>query len=473
MVLLLGTGELFAQPTLRLVELDTTFNQPVDITKAHDGTDEIYITERLGRVYRYSRTEEQTRLVLDLSHLVESKTLGGMLGLDFHPQFPDSSYFYVNYTAEANRPDVALVSRISRFTMGRNGVADLESEYVIMQLDQPGIYHNLGDIAFGPDGYLYVPSGDGSLENDEYRAGQDPTVRLGKLLRIDVNRPGDSLNYSIPADNPYVSSTDTLPEIWSMGLRNPRQLSFDRATGDLWIGDIGEFNYQEMNYQRVGNGGGQNYGWSCMEGFEPYPVQDTSCGSAKMYDPPRFVYPTTSDDGVNGAFIIGGYVYRGPEEELGGYFFFGDFLGSTLFAYSTEDSTGTIYNVTPETPVSNVSCFGESNDGSMFVASYNGQIFRMEGPDTTTAVGYRVKSPTLTVYPNPTTGGVRVDIPPSLHGPALLTVTTMAGREVLRQARTVQGEAGIDLMLSDLGPGIYVLRLATATAAATARLLLR
>ena len=420
-----------AQPKLKLIELDRQFEQPVDMTKAQDGTDDIYITERLGKVYRYSRADEKTRLILDLTHIVESKTLGGLLGLDFHPKFPDSSYFYVNYTKDGDSEEFPLVSIISRFTMTENGRADLNSEYVIMRLKQPGVYHNLGDVAFGPDGYLYVPSGDGSLENDEYRAGQNPKVRLGKLLRIDVDRPGDLLNYSIPPDNPYVNSTDTLDEIWSMGLRNPQQLSFDRATNDLWIGDIGEFNYQEMNYQPAGNRGGQNYGWSCMEGSQPYAIPHPDCERAKFYDPPRFEYPRTSDNGVNGNFIVGGYVYRGPVRALNGYFFCGDFLSSNLYMFDTSDPEATLLNAKPDVTVSNISCFGESNDGSMFVASYNGSIYRIEAEEPTSIGSPHVTPEPLRCYPNPARDRITVAVPEQMHPNLVAKLTDLAGRTLL------------------------------------------
>ncbi|WP_238750148.1 PQQ-dependent sugar dehydrogenase [Neolewinella maritima] len=455
--------------------MDTEFDQPVDMTKAQDGTDDIYITERLGKVYRYSRGDEKTRLVLDLTSIVESKTLGGLLGLDFHPQFPDSSYFYVNYTAEPTRPGIALVSRISRFTMGENDVADLDSEYTILQLDQPGQYHNLGDVAFGPDGYLYVPSGDGSLENDEYRAAQDPMSRLGKLLRIDVDVPGDSLNYSIPTDNPYYGSTDTLQAIWSMGLRNPRQLSFDRKTEDLWIGDIGALNYQEMNYQAAGNRGGQNYGWSCTEGFQLYPDRDrASCEIPRAYDPPRFAYPVSGNDGVNGAFIVGGYVYRGPVKELDGYFFFGDFLGSSLYVYDTERSDNPVWNVTPDEPVSNISCFGESNDGSMFVASYNGKIFRIEVEDSISTGRVGLSAPArLSLFPNPAHTEVQFELPPGGMGTSLIQLLSGTGRELARWIEQAGSQQSLRLSLPDVPTGLYTLQVTTEGRVAAGRLIIQ
>ena len=461
-----------AQPKLKLIELDATFEQPVDMTKAQDGTDDIYITERLGKVYRYSRGDEKVRLVLDLSDIVVSKTLGGLLGLDFHPQFPDSSYFYVNYTTDTDDPDFPLESRISRFTMMENDRADLMSEYLIMSIKQPGIYHNLGDVAFGPDGYLYVPSGDGSLENDEYRAGQNPKVRLGKLLRIDIDKPGDTLNYSIPPDNPYAGNKDTLDEIWSMGLRNPRQLSFDRATNDLWIGDIGEFNYQEMNHQPAGNGGGQNYGWSCIEGLEPYALRDESCEKAKFYDAPRFAYPTTSDDGVNGKFIIGGYVYRGPVEALNGYFLFGDFLGSTLYAYDVDRPGSPIYNITPDDPVSNVSCFGESNDGSIFVASYNGKIFRMEAEEPSATPTSRVFAP-LSLSPNPASREVTVTLKEAVDLTAEARLYDSVGKLVSVPALHPRSPRSLHVNLSGIAPGLYILHLSGGKATYSGKIVVR
>ena len=461
-----------SQPKLKLIELDQQFEQPVDMTKAQDGTDDIYITERLGKVYRYSRAEEKTRLVLDLTHIVESKTLGGLLGLDFHPRFPDSSYFYVNYTKDGDSEDFPLVSIISRFTMAENDRADLDSEYIIMRIPQPGVYHNLGDVAFGPDGYLYVPSGDGSLENDTYRAGQNPRVRLGKLLRIDVDTPGDSLNYSIPPDNPFVDSPDTLNEIWSMGMRNPRQLSFDRATNDLWIGDIGEFNYQEMNHQPAGNGGGQNYGWSCMEGSQPYAIPHEDCERARFYDPPRFEYPRTSDDGVNGNFIIGGYVYRGPVKALNGYFFCGDFLSSNIYLYDVESPDGQLINATPDEPVSNVSCFGESNDGSMFVASYNGSIYRIEAEEATSSTSLTGPSLPLTVYPNPASGSVTVTVPAALGQEVAVNVYDVAGRSRYASREKVSIlRPRLDIHVNGLPGGVYQVQLTDGRHRATARLL--
>lgn len=450
---------LSAQPNLKLIELNAEFDQPVDMTKAQDGTDDIYVTERLGKVYRYSRSDEQVRLVLDLTDIVVSKTLGGLVGLDFHPAFPDSAYFYVNYTTDSEDPAVALVSVISRFTMGDNDVADLDSEYKILEIDQPGTYHNLGDVAFGPDGYLYIPSGDGSLSNDEFRAGQNPQSMLGKLLRVDVDRPGPVANYSIPPSNPYANSTDTLPEIWSIGLRNPRQLSFDRNTQDLWIGDIGEFNYQEMNYQKAGNTGGQNYGWSCMEGSQPYLLRIKECNPGNLYDQPRFEYPRTSNDGINGAFIVGGYVYRGPVDALNGYFFFGDFLGSALYMYYVDSTGAKIHRADLNQRVSNVSCFGESNDGSLFVGSYNGKIYRIEAAQPVSTPVKSVTKPQLSVFPNPARSTVRITSSAATTEPGHVQLLSLCGKEIASWTEYADPHATIELQLPPVPPGLYLIRM--------------
>ncbi len=266
----------------------------------------------------------------------------GLLGMAFHPDFPDTPYVFVNYTGSGG------TTYISRFTMeflpgfpsDSCGICpplgDPDSELIILTIDQPYSNHNGGDLHFGPDGYLYIGLGDGGSAGDPGNRAQNPQELLGKMLRIDVSQATEEQPYAIPPDNPFADTTDGIrDEIWAFGLRNPWRFAFDRLTGDMWIADVGQDEWEEVNFEPANSGGGLNYGWRCYEGNHPY--NTSNCSSMDAYTFPVFEYPHNSS---NGCSITGGVVYRGCKyPNLYGAFLFTDYCSGKLWA-TYQDSLG-------------------------------------------------------------------------------------------------------------------------------------
>ena len=226
----------------------------------------------------------------------------GLLGLAFHPDFPDDPRFFVNYT------DLEGDTVVSSFTAEAGADrADGDSEVVLLRIDQPYPNHNGGALAFGPDGYLYISTGDGGSGGDPHDNGQRMDTLLGKILRIDVDGGSGDARYAVPPDNPFVDQSDALPEIWHLGLRNPWRMSFDRETGDLWIGDVGQGSWEEVDVARAGTGG-LNFGWNRVEGFE--------CFEGDSCDDPAYTPPVTAYSHDFGCSVTGGVVYRGTAQPL-------------------------------------------------------------------------------------------------------------------------------------------------------------
>ncbi len=256
----------------------------------------------------------------------------GLLGLELDPHFPDTPYIYVNYTGAGG------TTYISRFTLNSPSIvstADPGSELVILTIPQPYSNHNGGDLHFGPDGYLYIGTGDGGSFGDPGNRAQDPQQLLGKMLRIDVSNATEDQPYTIPPDNPFADTTDgVLDEIWAFGLRNPWRFAFDELTGDMWIGDVGQDEWEEVDFEPAGSPGGANYGWRCYEGNHPY--NTSNCNSMSEYDFPVYEYA----HGSNGCSITGGIVYRGCRYPLlYGRYLFMDYCSGKLWS-TYQDSLG-------------------------------------------------------------------------------------------------------------------------------------
>ena len=235
---------------------------PLAVTHAGDGSGRIFVLEQRGQI----RIVRDGQLLGDpFLNIGDRLTAGGehgLLGLAFHPDFPDDPRFFVNYT------DLEGDTVVSSFTAEAGADrADGDSEVVLLRIDQPYPNHNGGALAFGPDGYLYISTGDGGAGGDPHDNGQRMDTLLGKILRIDVDGGSGDARYAVPPDNPFVDQSDALPEIWHLGLRNPWRMSFDRETGDLWIGDVGQGSWEEVDVARAGTGG-LNFGWNQVEGFE-------------------------------------------------------------------------------------------------------------------------------------------------------------------------------------------------------------
>lgn len=370
------------------------FNQPVDIANA--GDDRLFIVERDGliRIIDADSSVVATPF-LDINGRVDSSSHGerGLLGLAFHPDYPNTPYFYVNYTSNSGD------TTVSRFSVtGDPYVADPTSEQILLTIDQPFRNHNGGDLNFGVDGYLYIATGDGGSGGDPDDYGQNNLSLLGKILRIDVDSGSP---YGIPSDNPFVDDPNARDEIWATGLRNPWRFSFDRDTNDMYIGDVGQGQWEEVNYAPGASMGGENYGWRCYEGFQEF--NTTDCGDADDYVMPLDDYPHSDMGNANdiGFSVTGGFVYRGADyQDLQGYYIYGDFVTANIWLAKQNGDNWDVMTIGTIENLSNVSTFGEGCDGELYVADYGGEIFQMVTSFTPVPEPTPTPGPFLLYIPN-------------------------------------------------------------------------
>jgi glucose/arabinose dehydrogenase len=323
----------------------------VDIQPANDGSGRLFIIEKLGYIRIYENGQLLEAPFLDITDRVNmGGNEMGLLGLAFHPDYEQNGFFYVNYTGAGGH------TRISRFQSSGNS-ADKNSETVLLLIEQPYQNHNGGALAFGPDGYLYAGLGDGGLAGDPHKNGQNINALLGKILRLDVTNGNP---YSIPADNPFGT------EVWAYGLRNPWRISFDRATGDLWIGDVGQNQWEEVDYLPKTWGGGANFGWSVMEGNHAY---DSDPQSGMLL--PAVEYSHAE----GGCSVTGGYVYRGTIPEWNGVYLYGDYCSGKVWALIQVDGQWQS-QVMFETGIT-ITTFGQDESGEIYFASDNGSVYNL------------------------------------------------------------------------------------------------
>ena len=344
--------------------------RPVGIANAGDGSGRMFVVEQ-GGVIRVVR--DGTVLgtpFLDVSGRISAGGERGLLGLAFHPRYPNDSRFFVNYTDGGGDTVVASFSA----DPADPDRADPGTEVVLVRIDQPYGNHNGGALAFGPDGQLHISTGDGGSGGDPHDNGQRLDTLLGKILRIDVDRPSDGRTYGIPSDNPFVGRAGARPEIWLFGLRNPWRMAFDRATGDLWLGDVGQGGYEEIDVARAGSGGGANYGWARMEGFHCFPSGD---GCAR----PELTPPVTEYGHDAGCSVIGGAVYRGVAHAalVGGYVF-SDYCSGSLWVIDASTDDPREPHLAGESG-RNIAAFGEDEAGELYAADHAGAILEVALPE--------------------------------------------------------------------------------------------
>ncbi|MBB21514.1 MAG: hypothetical protein CMN04_01285 [Roseibacillus sp.] len=364
-------------PDLQLGAAVTSANSPVDLINAGDGSGRLFIVERGGRIRIWDGRVQRT--FLDIGSRVNTNDSGGdergLLGLAFPPDYSTKGHFYVNYISSTTTPRGATV--ISRFSVNRANPNDaLEtSEEVLLVISQPEPNHNGGQIHFGPDGYLYIGMGDGGGAGDVHGSignGQATNTFLGKMLRIDVEgTPDPGSNYAIPSDNPFLLDPEVPDEIWSFGLRNPWRWSFDRKTGDMYLADVGQYEWEEVNFIPASSTGGENFQWRRIEGFNTFNA-GTQITKGTSTDP-VFEY-----DHNAGSSITGGYVYRGQEHpRMEGIYFFGDYNSGRVWGLQQDPSGNWIDRQLLETSL-RISSFGEDEAGNLYVASlFTGAIHRL------------------------------------------------------------------------------------------------
>ena len=348
-----------AEPQLSFALLTGGLDSPVSIT--HAGDSRLFITLQDGQVVIWDGTRILATPFLDIRELTSKGGERGLLSIAFHPQYATNGFFFVNYTNTGGHTVIA------RYHVSADpDRADTASAKTILVIEQPFSNHNGGQLQFGPDGYLYVGMGDGGAGGDPGNRAQNLANLLGKMLRIDVD--GDT--YSSPADNPFVNTPNTRPEIWSYGLRNPWRFSFDRATGDLWIADVGQGDWEEVNYQPAASIGGENYGWRRMEGTHCF-IPSSGCNNGSL------VLPVIEYDHSGGACsVTGGYVYRGASSpRLNGTFIYGDYCNGKIWGATRSGSTVTVKDLLDTGFL--ISTFGEDVNGELYVADHRGFVYRL------------------------------------------------------------------------------------------------
>ena len=339
-------------------------DQPLYLTNAGDGR--LFIVEKEGAI----RLVQDGRLLdepfLDIRDRVNADSSErGLLSVAFHPDYAQNGRFFVNYT------NLAGNTAVSAFQVGSSpNQADPGSESILLTIRQPYANHNGGQLQFGPDGYLYIGMGDGGSGGDPQGNGQNPSTMLGALLRLDVDQAADAAQYGIPADNPFVADAAKLPEIWATGLRNPWRFSFDRATGDLLIADVGQNQWEEVNFLPAGSPGGSNFGWNIMEG--------THCYDRNTCDQTGLVLPVIDYRHEQGrCSITGGYVYRGSQfPTLGGVYFFGDYCSGEIWGMTAGEDGRFSAQVLYRSP-SRIASFGEDAAGELYVVDISGGIYQI------------------------------------------------------------------------------------------------
>ncbi len=382
--LCIAAGTSFArQSPVTTERIVTGLVRPIGVFHAPGDTDRIFVIEKQGRI-RIIDINTNTLIAtpfLDVDSITGGGTSNfseqGLLGLAFHPDYANNGLFYINHTTTAGH------TRIAEYQVSANpDIADASSRRVILAITQPFSNHNGGWIDFGPDGFLYVSTGDGGSANDPGNRAQDITNQLlGKMLRIDIDGddfPGDTQrNYAIPPSNPFVGITGD-DEIWSYGLRNAWRNSFDRETGDLWIADVGQNAWEEIDFQPAASSGGENYGWRCYEGNNNFNL--SGCAPANT-----MVFPIQTYSHGSGCSVTGGYVYRGckmPENH--GEYFYADYCSNIIWSLRYDGNAVSDFQVrtgdlAPSVgSISSITSFGEDANGEIYICDQSGgEIFKI------------------------------------------------------------------------------------------------
>jgi glucose/arabinose dehydrogenase len=446
------------------------FSRPVDIQHAGDGSDRLFVVEQAGRIHVFPNdpTVDETTGFLDIRDRVsDGGNEEGLLGLAFHPDYANNGYFYVNYSASGPRRNVIARYRVDAADPNR---ADRDSETILLTFEQPYSNHNGGQLAFGPDGYLYIATGDGGSGGDPQNNAQNRTNLLGKILRIDVDNSEGGKAYAIPADNPFAGNAEGYAEeIWAYGLRNPWRFSFDPVTGRLWTGDVGQNRYEEVDIIEKG----KNYGWRIMEGVSCY---NPSSGC----DQSGLTKPIIEYGRDQGASITGGHVYRGSSvPELQGQYIYADFVTGRIWGLKY-NGPGDIENTLLLASNENVSSFGVDEAGELYICSFGGGIFRFRPTVTSVTNDGAMLPETVTLssgYPGPALLGqvqavtVRVGLPAQQDIRLTLYDTLGRALRTVAEGRYDAGTHRLRIDIRDLRAGVYFYSLQTEGTRQTRKLL--
>ena len=381
------------QDNNQLIPFATGLTKPVGITNAGDSR--LFIVNQRGYIHIINPDGRiNSEPFIDIHKRIVYAGERGLLGVAFHPKYQTNGYFYVNYIGSGDS------THISRFKVDSTNpdVADSTSELKLMTIFQPYTNHKGGELCFGPDGYLYIGLGDGGSSGDPGKRAQNPKDFHGKMLRIDVDHGNP---YSIPTTNPFYGSTTTLNEIWALGLRNPWRFSFDRLTGELWIADVGQSLFEEIDVQPANSKGGENYGWNCYEGDQPY--NNTGCVSTDQMTFPVFIYNHDPE-----CSITGGYVFRGSaSSSFYGHYFFADYCSDRIWTLHKSGDQW-IKQDFGQFAGNGFSTFGEDTSGQIYIAGVkSGTIYRIN--DQTTGTKLKEISPAIKIISSLFTDKIRVE----------------------------------------------------------------
>jgi len=351
------------QLNLTLKPVASGFAKPLYLTHAHD--QRLFVVQQAGQIMIIEGGVTRPTPFLDIKTRVGSNgNEQGLLSVAFHPNYQKNGLFYVNYT------NLEGSTTIARYHVSADpNVADEISEQILLTIPQPYSNHNGGHILFGPDGYLYIGMGDGGAANDPHNNGQSLNTLLGKILRLDVDTGSP---YGVPQDNPFITTAAARPEIWSFGWRNPWRMAFDAATGDLYVADVGQNQYEEVDVELAGSGGGQNYGWRLMEASHCF--NPTSCDPATL----KVVMPIAEYPHSQGCSVTGGYVYHGTQfPQLNGVYIYGDYCTGTLWGLRHEaDGSWSQAELLASGKI--ISSFGLDAAGELYLIDHrNGEVWQV------------------------------------------------------------------------------------------------
>lgn len=440
-----------------------SFSLPVDLQHAGDGSGRLFVVEQEGiiQVFENRADVAASEVFLDITDRVQCCGEKGLLGLAFHPDFEQNGVFFVDYTAPDPLRTVIARYRLDPADPSR---ADPGSEEILLEVEQPYGNHNAGQIAFGPDGMLYVTLGDGGSGGDPDENGQDRTTLLGSILRIDVDNVPEGERYGIPADNPFAGNTSGFrEEIYAYGLRNPWRIAFDAESGRLWTGDVGQNAWEEVDVIEAGG----NYGWNVREGehcFEPR----TGCDESGLTEP---VWEYDHDAGQS---ITGGYVYRGSRlPELAGRYIYGDYLSGRIWALAYDAASGSVENEELLKSRLRLSSFGADQEGELYLLDYQedneGRVYRFVATVGTSAETEETPEPDAELgqnYPDPFRGTTAIPYRLTTPSAVDLAIYDLLGRRV-RTLVARWHEAGdhvarwngLDATGTSLSGGLYFYRL--------------
>ncbi len=361
------------------------FDRPVCMAWPDDGSGRIFIVEQAGVIHAFKPSPDvaQTKVFLDIRPKVRTwHNEEGLLALAFHPRFKDNGQLFVFYSLLEEGRLASMVSGktrvnvLARYTVkpGAPDVADPASERILLRIEKPYGNHNGSTLVFGPDGFLYCSAGDGGAAGDPHDNGQSLATHLGKILRIDVDHEQGGLPYAIPSDNPFAGQSGARPEIWAYGLRNVWRMSFDRKTGELYAGDVGQNLYEELDL--VTKGG--NYGWRLREGMHPFKTSASGAGDAKGA---KLVEPIAEYGRDLGACVTGGYVYRGGRyPSLQGVYIYADYVSGTFFGLRQEGGKVSGPRTVLQQP-KNIASFGEDQSGELYALAFDGHVYHVEAAE--------------------------------------------------------------------------------------------